>query len=119
MTATATDANGNTSEFSAGLFVSVEEPAEADIPLTFFMKQNFPNPFNPETTIRFGVKESCRVVLKVYNVIGREVTTLVDRDYQPGVYNVVFEAAGLASGIYLYEIRMKAFQSVRKMIILE
>ena len=120
ITATATDDSGNTSGFSNSLEVSVEKIETADaLPERFFLMQNYPNPFNPETQIVFGVKEPCRVVLKIYNTLGQVVVTLIDWRYEPGQYKIDFNAAGLASGIYFYKIKMKDFTAVKKMIVLE
>jgi hypothetical protein len=87
----------------------------AALPSEFRLEQNYPNPFNPKTTIRFSVKDPCRVMLKVFDVRGREVSVVADGRYQPGEYAVPFDAAGLPSGIYVYRIRMGDFSAARKM----
>ncbi len=97
--------------------VSVGSDAFA-VPLKFNLQQNYPNPFNPETTIRFDVKEPCQVVLRVYNLMGQKVIDLVNEDYQPGAYEVKFDAAGLSSGIYFFRIQMGSFNAVKKMVVL-
>ena len=89
------------------------------LPKEFALEQNYPNPFNPETTIRFAVKEKCLVVLKVFDVLGREVQTLVEQEQNPGYYNVPFFAENLPSGLYLFRIQMLDFVSVKKMVVLE
>jgi len=119
VTATATDADGNTSEFSDAFSLTGVELTDTFVPEAFSLSQNFPNPFNPETMIRFDVKEPCCVVLKVYNLLGREVLTLVDESYEPGRYEATFDAAGFASGLYFYQIKMGDFQAVRKMVVME
>jgi hypothetical protein len=81
--------------------------------------QNYPNPFNPNTTIEYRVKEKCHVVLKVYDIQGREVMTLVDSDHQPGFFKVNFNASHLATGVYFYKIQMMDFTNVKKMVLLE
>lgn len=88
-------------------------------PYEFKLFQNSPNPFNPETTIRFAVNEPCRVELKIYDVMGREVQTLVDSQYAIGLHQVSFEAGSLSSGIYFYRIQMKDYHEVKKMVLLE
>lgn len=88
-------------------------------PKHFQLLQNYPNPFNPKTTISFDVKELTSVILKIYNINGQLVSTLVDRRIQPGHYEVQFNAELLASGIYFYHIRMGEFKSVKKMIVLQ
>ncbi|MBN2104644.1 immunoglobulin domain-containing protein [bacterium] len=88
-------------------------------PQTFALRQNYPNPFNPETQISFDVKEPCRVELTVYNLMGQEMLRLIDQQYQPGTYDVPFDAQGLESGLYFYHIQMGDYQAVRKMVVLE
>lgn len=95
------------------------ESVDSQLPTEFALEQNIPNPFNPSTTIAFAVKEKCRVTLKVYDIMGREVLSLVDQDYAPGFHQVVLDANRLPSGTYLYRIRMKDFHAVKKMVLLE
>jgi hypothetical protein len=103
----------------SNLPVSVDDLHSDVIPKRFKLEQNFPNPFNPETSIRFSVKEPCQVVLKIYNILGREVAVLEDKHYQPGDYKIRFRSEGLASGIYFYRIEMGEFRAVRKMVVIE
>ena len=111
-----------------GTFTYSEEiEVEVDLtPKEFALYQNYPNPFNPTTKIKFeipsvivsGEKQSQLVTLKVYDVLGNEVTTLVDEDKQPGIYEVEFSAkGGSASGIYLYQLKTGAFVQTKKMIL--
>ena len=95
------------------------EQSDTHLPQAFELYQNHPNPFNPETAIRFAVKEKCRVVLKIYDILGRQVMTLVDGDYAPGYHQAVFTARALPSGTYFYRIKMKNFHDVKKMVVLE
>jgi Ca2+-binding RTX toxin-like protein len=88
-------------------------------PTEFALFQNYPNPFNPETTIEFSVKEKCFVKLQVLDITGREVAILANNDFTAGIYNIIFDARNLASGVYLYRIQMKNFVDVKKMILLE
>lgn len=81
--------------------------------------QNYPNPFNPITTIRFSVKEPCRVVLQVFDISGREVSTVADAEFGSGEHTVRFDASRLSSGIYVYLIRMGNFIDAKKMVVLE
>jgi hypothetical protein len=81
--------------------------------------QNFPNPFNPTTTIRFALPAPSHVTLTVYNVGGQRVKTLVDRRLERGFHNEVFDASGLASGVYFYRLETGAFVQTRKMVILK
>lgn len=78
------------------------------IPFEFSLEQNYPNPFNPSTTIRFAIPLDAHVSLKIYDILGREVTTLVDGKYRAGNYNVVFDAKDLSNGVYFYRIQAKS-----------
>jgi hypothetical protein len=77
---------------------------EKNIPLRFDLHQNYPNPFNPATTIAYQVEVSGRVILKVYDLGGREFSTLVDEEKQPGYYDVIFDGSQFSSGVYVYKI---------------
>jgi hypothetical protein len=80
-------------------------PDERRFPLRFDLAQNYPNPFNPTTTIRFEIPQSGPVSLKVFDVLGREVATLVDENLQAGRYQRTFTASGLPSGVYYYRLQ--------------
>ena len=89
------------------------------IPEEYSLSQNYPNPFNPSTTILYSIPRSGNVVLKIYNLLGQEVQTLVDQ-YQPvGNYKVTFDAGSLTSGVYFYSIRSDNFIQVKKMMLLK
>ncbi len=103
----------------AGGPVAIEEDPASEIPTDFQLHANYPNPFNPETTIRFDVQEAEHVVLKVYNLLGQEVATLVDARFAPGSYRATFDGQGLSSGIYLYRIEMGDFHAVKTMVLLQ
>jgi hypothetical protein len=83
----------------------------------FQLFQNYPNPFNPSTKIRFSIPSKEFVTLKVFNVLGREVTTLVRNELDEGLYEVDFSSNGLTSGVYFYTISTKNFVQTRKMIL--
>ena len=83
------------------------------------LEQNYPNPFNSSTTIRFSFPRRKHVTLKVFDVLGREVATLVDEEKPAGVYEVTFDASKLSSGIYLYKIQAGSFVQTRKMLLLK
>jgi hypothetical protein len=119
VTATATDAEGNTSGFSNELETGLSVEPGWSVPARFSLSQNHPNPFNPETTIRFDVKDPCRVVLKVYDIGGREVAVLTDGRYGAGRHAIRFDASCLPSGIYVYRIQMGKFAASRKMVKVE
>ncbi len=103
------------SEFSIWAFASAEDnitdvdedtPATSDrsIPLEPFLEQNYPNPFNPMTTIEFALPQQSAVTLKLFDILGREVATLMDEELEPGVHKVDFDAKDLANGVYFYQI---------------
>ena len=85
----------------------------------FSLSQNYPNPFNPSTHLEFGISELGFVSLKVYNVIGKEVKTLVNEIKPAGIYSIEFDGSDLPSGIYFYKIEVGHFSQVRKMILVK
>jgi len=87
-------------------------------PATFALAQNFPNPFNPSTTIQFSLPLESRVNLTVYNLIGQRVMTLVDDIRAPGTYSVMLDGSPLASGVYLYRLEAGKFVSTKKLVLL-
>lgn len=97
--------------------VSVDDPVE--VPATFALGQNYPNPFNPSTTINYSLPERADVVLRVYDVMGVEVARLVNDTKGPGEYEVKFDASGLPSGLYLYELRAGSVVLSKKMLLLK
>jgi len=99
-----------------GFVVSVGE--EENLPTVFELSQNYPNPFNPSTTIQYSLPVRSHVMLKLYNVIGEEVVTLVNDTQEAGFRSVVVSAANLASGVYFYRILAGEFSAVRKMMLL-
>jgi hypothetical protein len=82
------------------------------------LHQNYPNPFNPKTEVGYQTSEVSRVTLKVYDVLGREVATLVDEVQEPGFKSVQLDATGLASGVYYYQLRAGSFTATRKTILI-
>ncbi len=89
------------------------------LPTIYSLAQNFPNPFNPSTTIKYTVPQNGPVTIKLYDVTGREVATLVNEVKTVGSYDLKFNASGLASGVYIYRMIAKDFVSVKKMSILK
>jgi alkaline phosphatase D len=92
---------------------------QANHPAAFALYQNYPNPFNASTAITFDVRETAPVSLKLYNVLGQEVATLVETEYGPGRHKVEFASDNLRSGIYFYVIGMGYFRDVRKMLLVQ
>ena len=95
---------------------SVERSEE--LPTTFNLSQNYPNPFNPTTRIQIAVPQTGRVVLKVFDVLGKEETTLVDAEMPAGSYTVTFDASRLASGTYFYRMQAGEFVATKRMLLL-
>lgn len=92
---------------------------EVSGPTGFALSQNFPNPFNPTTSIKFNVGERANVTLKVFDMLGREVATLVNEVKESGSYDVNFDAAKLASGTYVYKLTAGNFVETKKMVLLK
>lgn len=103
---------------------TVIEIYEEELPQVFSLSQNYPNPFNGSTTITYTIPEAEQfvdvpVVLRVYNILGQEVSTLVDEKQNPGNYNIKFESGPLSTGIYIYEITISYYTAYKKMLLLK
>lgn len=83
------------------------------------LEQNFPNPFNPSTVISYQLPELSKVKLKIYNIMGKEVASLVDKEQNTGMYNVTFDGKDLSSGIYFYKIEAGKYVKTQKMLLLK
>ncbi len=91
----------------------------ASSPYEFLLEQNYPNPFNPSTMITYQIPESGFVILKVYDILGREIAELVNEERYQGRYSVKFDASELASGVYIYQLRVNDYVSSKKMLLLK
>jgi hypothetical protein len=98
---------------------SLSSVESENIPFIYDLSQNYPNPFNPVTTISYSLPERSQVELKVYDILGREIMTLVNKEQNAGKYNVQFDAGRLSSGIYVYRISAKNFTRTNKMVLLK
>jgi hypothetical protein len=98
--------------------VSAEEEKPAT-PTEFSLSQNYPNPFNPSTSIQYAVSSRQFVTLKVYDVLGNEIATLVNEEKPAGEYEVEFDAIDLPSGIYFYQLKAGNYIETKKMILLK
>jgi glucose/arabinose dehydrogenase len=107
--------------YSNGRLYKLTGPATiaeaSSAPPEFVLSENFPNPFNPTTTIRYQIPVTAGVRLSVFDLLGREVALLVDETQSPGAHEVTFDAHGLASGVYLYRLRAGSFTQTRKMLV--
>jgi len=110
-------ADGTVGQFPEG--VASVENISGVTPSNYSLAQNFPNPFNPSTTINFTIPNSEFVTLKVYNILGSEVATLVNENLSAGSYKYNFDAQNLASGVYLYELSAGNFREIKKMNLLK
>jgi hypothetical protein len=91
--------------------------ASDDIPESFGLSQNYPNPFNPSTTITYQIPYTSNVIVEVYDVLGRKVTTLVNETKEAGNYSLNFKAPWLSSGIYFYKLTAGTFTQVKHMML--
>ena len=104
--------------YDLDVITSVEEPTPIT-PGKFVLFQNYPNPFNPTTTIRFSLPQREHVTLQVFDVLGREVATLVDGELNPGEHSVVHNPKGLASGVYFYRLSTPTFSQTKSMEVIK
>jgi len=95
------------------------EDQGAGLPKVFALHQNYPNPFNPNTVIKYAIPHRNRVTLKVYNMLGQEITTLVNEVKNAGNYQVDFSAANLSTGMYVYRITAGKFTSNKRMMLIK
>jgi hypothetical protein len=111
--------------FAKYMFVRVGTPAvginniSQNTPGEYKLCQNYPNPFNPNTIIRFKIKDSKFVTLKIYNILGKEVATLVNEKQSPGTYEVTFDGSSLSSGIYFYKLETENFSDIKRMVLIK
>lgn len=118
-----TDGGTTTGDWSAGtvtwLGEKVHEHPGGHIPAEFYLAQNFPNPFNPNTTIRFGIAREGQVTLRVFNIQGEQVATLLRETLKPGQYSIPFAATQLGSGMYIYSLSTADKLLSQKMLLLK
>jgi hypothetical protein len=88
-----------------------------ELPHDFSLFQNYPNPFNPGTTITYELPRTSHVTLSVYDVLGREVATLLNEEKSAGAYTVQWDASGVSSGVYFYRLKAGDFNQTKRMMI--
>ncbi len=109
-------ATGKIYKFEGTPVTSVKENKQ----INFSLEQNYPNPFNPSTTIKFALNEKLNVNLKIYDILGKEIAILLDNESKTaGNYEIIFNASGLASGIYIYKLSSPKFSFSKKMILIK
>ena len=104
---------------SDNLFIQKSFKIEATIPDNYDLLQNFPNPFNPVTFIKFSLPEDKFVNLKLFNILGQIVKVFLNEEKKAGLYTVKFDASSLSSGVYFYSIEAGDFKAVRKMMLMK
>ena len=97
----------------------VAKSFEQQLPKAFSLQQNYPNPFNPTTTINFSIPKSSYVTLKVYNILGKELVTLVNEERPAGNYKVIFNGSKFASGVYFYTFKAGNVVITKKLVLLK
>ncbi|HTR80990.1 MAG TPA: T9SS type A sorting domain-containing protein [Bacteroidota bacterium] len=113
------DLNWYPSAKAAWALTNVEPSGKQTIPTTFSLHQNYPNPFNPSTKISFDLPQSGNVSLKVFNILGQEVASLVDSKMAAGTHEVTFDASKLSSGVYIYRLSSGSTFASKKMMLLK
>ncbi|HEY3250909.1 MAG TPA: T9SS type A sorting domain-containing protein [Ignavibacteria bacterium] len=113
----------------SGQVIKLQEPIgiitiNSNVPSGFRLEQNYPNPFNPSTKIRFSIpltleKAGRNVILAIYDILGKEITTLVNEELKPGTYEVEWDASSYTSGIYYYKLEASDFKETRKMVLIK
>ena len=91
---------------------------DLSLPQTFSLEQNYPNPFNPSTSIQYAISSRQLVTLKIFDLLGKEIATLVNENKPAGNYEVSFDARNLSSGTYFYKLQAGSFVETKKMILL-
>ena len=114
----ANEVSGTITTIQLSATASVERLSDAR-PSGYVLEQNYPNSFNPSTTIRYAIPQPAQVSLKVYDVLGREVATLVNARQSAGVYVANFDATALPSGMYFYRLQAGSFSETRKMMLIK
>lgn len=116
---------GDSSQAEKLLKIDSDIPLAVDdvTPYSFYLLQNYPNPFNPATTIEYSISSAGFVQLKIFDILGNEITTLINEEKQPGIYQINFNAqserGGLASGLYFYQLKCGNLIQTKKMILLK
>ena len=113
------DNNRGFTEFTVLGATGVERSPANELPDRYALFQNYPNPFNPSTVIRYTLPAQALVSLRVYDVLGRELATLVEADQGPGIYNVWFDGSRYATGMYIYRLEAGTFSESRKLLLIK
>jgi hypothetical protein len=95
------------------------EVLAGNIPLTFSLRQNYPNPFNPSTKIKYAIPHLSNVTIKVFDILGNEIENLVNEEKQSGTYEVEWNATGLPSGVYFYQLKSRDYIETKKLVLVK
>ena len=106
-------------DFDGSFEYSKEVEVEVYVPFKFLLEQNFPNPFNPSTKIKYSVPQTSQVQIKVFDLLGKEIETLVNEEKPAGTYEIEFNAANLPSGVYFYQLKADNYIETKKMILIK
>lgn len=106
-------------DLNGGFSYSKTIQVNASKPIEYSLNQNYPNPFNPTTTISYSIPEKSFVTVRVYNMLGNEVASLVNAQIEAGQHNVKFDASGLGSGVYFYTLKAGSFSATKKLMLLK
>ena len=107
-------------DFKSPIVISdASDDSESQIPSNYYLMQNFPNPFNPSTLIKYSIPEQTHVILKIFDMLGNEIRTLVNKEQHAGNYEVEFNASFLSSGIYFYTLQAGKYLQTRKLILMK
>jgi polyhydroxybutyrate depolymerase len=112
--------NGNffwSDSFTVDIVTGIAEN-ETTLPIEYALKQNYPNPFNPSTRIKYSIPQSSNVVIKVFDILGNAIATLVNEEKSVGIYEVEFDATGISSGVYFYTLTAGNFVETKKLVLL-
>ena len=120
ITVTVTDLDEGSIQASITVIVETAVSNELDeMPLEFRLEQNYPNPFNPSTNISFSIPKASMVRMSVYDMLGRNISTLVNERKAAGRYTIRFEAGNLSSGTYIYRIEAGSFTQTKKLMLIK
>jgi photosystem II stability/assembly factor-like uncharacterized protein len=111
--------NGSILATTNGGATFIEEYKFNNIPTDYYLSNNYPNPFNPTTTINYHIPELNFVTIKVYDVLGNEVATLINEEKPSGNYEIEFNATGLPSGVYFYRLQAGSYVETKKMVLMK
>jgi hypothetical protein len=106
-------------KWTGDFFPTALERDNEILPATYKLDQNYPNPFNPTTEINFTITKAHKTTLKIFNILGQEVTTLVNKELPAGAYKFNFDASNLASGTYIYKLESGDFVDSKKMTLIK